>query len=197
MTPDTLVVYTKSLGGGYDLTPLFTGFLGGIIGIAGTFIASRNARKIAVDQIHAQKAIAKEQLREQGDATDKQLRVAVLAGNRVRWIEQLRTEIAAFSAGCMAVVTDLSAEADKAIFNPKIDKVNEHVALVSVLLNQEEPDSIALESALNATTSLFGNIGDVKFGRTEIDKVEAHIKEVAVIARRILKTEWIRVKNLE
>jgi hypothetical protein len=171
--------------------------LGGVIGIVSTYLASRNARTIAVDQIQTQKEIAAQQLRTQGDATDKQLRAAVLAGNRIRWIEQVRTHIAAFAAGAMAVVTDLAANVDKSVFNPKIDKLNEHVAMVSLLLNYAEQDTQDLDAALRATTSIFNDIGNVKFDQGQSDRVEASVRGVEVIARKILKKEWNRVKNLE
>jgi hypothetical protein len=195
--PDTLVVITQSAARSPDLLPLWTGILGGLLGLSGTLFAARNAKRIALAQIDAQKQIATEQLRRQGDTSDRQIRASVLAANRVRWIEQLRSETVDFAAMCLTVATDLEAEAKLDIVNPKIDEGQRHAAHIELLLNHDEADSKEAIAVIHEVTDLMSELTHRKVTHDDVMRVNELLDQLGAIVRRVLKSEWNRVKALE
>src|SRR4051794_35105414 len=95
MAPDTLIVMTQSLSHDRDLLPFWTGLGGAALGIIGTVIATVGAYFVAKRQIGVQQEIAQTQFQLQRDIADRELKATLIASNRIRWVEQVREEIAA------------------------------------------------------------------------------------------------------
>jgi hypothetical protein len=173
MKPDTLQV------------PLWTGAIGAGAGILGSYVAARAATNVATEQIRAQRETA-----------DQQLRATVVAANRLRWIEQLRSEIAAFASLVIGIATDLRTGATRDAVHPKIDKANDHAAMVNVLLNFDEVESGQLRSAMTDAENHIQRLLDNRVDHKDVAEVEACVDRVTGITRAILKKEWQRVKSL-
>jgi hypothetical protein len=200
MHPDTLVVIAKSSTGSASLLPLWTGLLGGALGIVGTVVASITGRRNASDQINAQQLIATRQLEAQAAAGDRQIRATVVSANRMRWIDQLRVEIAAFLAAILDVATDLAGTPpiDRGAIALKIDKTNHHAAVIELLVNHDEPESRQLCALLHETMDLVGSALKFKDERTVLpEAVEQKMYAIRDSTRGILKAEWERVKKIE
>ncbi|HEX8210358.1 MAG TPA: hypothetical protein VF584_09220 [Longimicrobium sp.] len=120
--------------------PLWTGLLGGILGVAGTYLAARMARSVASKQIIAQKDIA-----------ETQVRATVVNSNRIRWIEQLRSEVAGLIAVSSQVATDREAGLSRDVINAKLDRAMLHGAMIRLLLY---PDQTEQKPLLAATEQL-------------------------------------------
>lgn len=204
MNPDTVVVIAGGTKNTSTLLPLWTGLLGGAIGLAGSLIAARAGRKNVIDQVSAQREIAKEQLAQQAASLERQLRATVLAGNRVRWIEQLRTETAAFVASVLAITTDLAAGRAPLDVYAKVDTANHHAAAVNLMLNFEETSANDLQTAMDDVMNAVSDAIDAAKSPDAASPadptllaVEQRIRRLESCTRTVLKAEWVRVKNME
>jgi hypothetical protein len=136
MIMDTVVVVTAETGGGTDWMPLWTGILGGVIGLASTFIALWSSRRTTREQLSVQRELAMQELQ-----------ATVTGANRIRWVEQLRLEMAGFIATISQIITDRDAGVDPAAIQLKLDKAMMHGSMAQLLLY---PDDEAEQGALNA-----------------------------------------------
>jgi hypothetical protein len=198
MPHDTLYVVSRVIGGGRDYAPLVTGLLGGVIGVAGTYLASRNARRIAQDQIIAQRDIAASQLKRQSESAERQLQATLVVADRVRWIEDLEEHISAFVAGAMALATELMGSVvDSIRVAQAVDRINEQHAAVTLLLDHDEQQCADLTSEMEATTAALTSLVKTGAKEEDVDRIEQGVKKVSALARLVLKEERRRVRRLE
>jgi hypothetical protein len=194
---DTIVVLTESIGGGSDLLPLWTGLIGGVLGFAATYLAARFGLKASQDAIAAQEGMAMAQLTQQNTAHLQELRATVISANRVKWIEHLRTEVAAYTSGMTALADDLEAGVPTDELRRREEKVNQRSAMIALLLNHEEVDSLELKATIEKFGGLLERAIHTPGGTFPQEEFTHLVKQVGVVTRRITKAEWIRVKGFE
>jgi gas vesicle protein len=206
MDLDTLVVIAGAGGKESSLLPLWTGLIGGVVGFAATYIAAKTSRAIANDQLsqqatqHQQQltatiAISKDQLSQQAAQHREQLTATIVSANRVRWIELIRNEVAAFAAAVEGIVTNV--DSDESIENAytMVDQANLHVATILLLVNHAEPDGKELVDEIER----FSDVIDAMMkedGRVDYPRVKAHIDRIGALTRRLTDAEWVRVTQL-
>ena len=206
MNLDTLVVVAGPANKESSLLPLWTGLIGGVLGLAATYIAARTSRVIAKDQLSQQAAqhqeqltatiaISKDQLSQQAEQQRRQLTATIVSANRVRWIEMVRNEVAAFAAAAAGIVT--SVDSDEAIEKAysMVDQANLHAATILLLVNHADPNGKALvteiESFSDFIDAMMKEDGKVKYA-----PVKEYIDRIGVITRRLIDAEWDRVTQL-
>lgn len=126
-----------------------------------------------------------------------QARIAVLSNNRQVWINTLRDTLAEFSS--TARVLGLANEYSDAL--EKIQRLSFLEEKARLLLNPNEDDHKSLfkliEEAKIIAFHKFGNKSNaeetVQLRSDLIEKLE----RMSAISQKVLKREWIRVKNAE
>lgn len=171
---NSLVVGGNSGQPVFDWIPLLTGLIGGVLGIAATYIAAHFSQRATGIQIVAQKELA-----------SQELIATFVCANRVKWIEALRGEVAGFMATGTAVVTDIEAKVQPAKIHQKIDRANHHSAMVSLLLNHDEEDSRSLVAETGSFTAMLNEHIAAGEGAFEQKEVVDRLERIGVLTRRI------------
>lgn len=192
---DTLVVLTQSTEATRDLLPLWTGLLGGVLGIAATLISAHYASRASREQIEAQRALASKDLEERAAAQRLELMATFVSASRTRWIETLRTEVAGYCSAVVAAITDASAKVPAADIFLKIDKANHHAAMIDLLLNHDEADSLELIQAIAAMSKWIDDGTALDPDKVDHVRGDRMLKDIYDCTRRITKSEWVRVKT--
>lgn len=139
--------------------------------IVGPLISLRVAKK----QIEASKAVA-----------DLQVRSNVLSKNRQEWINTLRIEISGFIATATMVLPLLIAQKDSLEMHKLLFQLQLHLAKTKLLINPKEEDHILLVEKMEDTTK---HVFSFKGQPSDITD------ELVVVAQKVLKREWERVKS--
>ena len=184
MNVDTLVVIAKSSGTESSLLPLWTGLLGGALGLTATLIAAKTSRAIATDQL-SQQAIQHRQ----------QLTASIVSANHVRWIETIRNEVAAFTAAVEGIVT--SVDSNEAIEKAyaMVDQANLHAATILLLVDHADPDGKALVTEIEKFSDFIDAMME-EDGAVRYQPVKAYIDEIGRITRLLTDAAWARATAL-
>jgi hypothetical protein len=133
--------------------------------------------------------VAKKQIAASRATADLQARANVLSKSRQEWINTLRNEIAGFMSlsghALPTIMANITSVGDTLTLTKEIRL---HLAKVKLLINPKEDDHVALVKRMEATVASLSNLNF---------QIEAANVELAVIAQRVLKREWERVKAFE
>jgi hypothetical protein len=122
-----------------------------------------------------------------------QIRATVLSGNRKKWIDQVRAQIAEFMALCITIYVPKSRQKNASEMDSvasSLDRLYLIKFTIELLINPKEEDHKNLCSLLDQAVS---NLARSEPNNIELEKTLSRIKETS---QAILKREWIRVKDL-
>ena len=145
--------------------------------------ARERSRVATLEQRHALEL----QLASQREIAERELRGTLLSNNRVRWIEELRSEMAGWVAAVRRAnsrkATEFAHEASR------------YAAKISLRLNVDEPRGEEVMETFNAVARLSDRM--VAGEAIDPDKFDDAIHDAIAASRRLLKAEWERVKKVE
>lgn len=122
----------------------------------------------------------------------KQVRVSVLSNNRQQWINTLRDIISEyFSIVAIVLVTDWDGK-PRDEHDQKMERLMLLNSKIRLMLNPKEDDHIKL-------VELLGDLAEqAASARSEMskDKMRASHNEAVLVAQKVLKGEWERVKSV-
>ncbi|MEQ8624615.1 MAG: hypothetical protein RJQ00_07175 [Vicingaceae bacterium] len=173
----------------------------GLIALSGTIYASRiqrkSSEKMLQEQLKDNKKIVKEQLKENKELVRDQIKSGekianlnfkqnVLSVNRQNWINTLRD-----------IISELISMVDKVALkkemnHEQLEIINKHLLKAELMVNPET-DKDYVNALKELQVSLFKLIGEgLEFG-----SIEKYKNNVINLTKKILKTEWERVKKGE
>ena len=122
----------------------------------------------------------------------RQIRASVISGNRQKWIDQLRDQVAELitSIKFLSLQTSLHRFSE-AEWIERFQKTHLLESKISLLLNPKEPDHVALSKAIRQAVQAMLEKDDSQDARNILDYTDSVIQQAQVI----LKREWERVKR--
>ena len=113
-------------------------------------------------------------------------RRTIVSGYRQQWIDSLRNEFAKFQAGVAMFGTSFSESGD-------VKRTVESSNRINLMLNHDEPLHREFYQLIEAI---------LKYGTATLDKdnskkMNEFQKKATVVCRKILKEEWVRVKEMK
>ena len=154
---------------------------------------------ITLYSIKTNAAVAKqnfiETIKAQRQISEREIKTKVLADNRQKWINELRTDLSEFCAALhhltshVSIVADQPVQTDMAVFT---SKVQQKIAKIQLMINPNEPDHSELIELLKKAMS--ASVGEEKDYRAKMKEI---LDDLVVKSQKVLKREWERVKELE
>jgi hypothetical protein len=169
----------------------FAALLSPWIALAGVVAGLRHARR----QLQATIDIANQQLEANRNTGERQIRAAVIAANRQKWIDELRSELAHL-IGLLPAAHGIRLDSVNAINSQALLRdMNFHHAKISLLINPQECDCSKLgdivdRSVAHASESL---------RKTTINRdVLTHdMNEIVSVAQQVFAERWEKIRSLE
>lgn len=157
-----------------ELLPLWTALTAAAAGVLGAWFTAR-----------ASSAAAK-----------AQVRAGTVASTRIRWADELRTELAALGADCLSVATDIAAGKSDAQTLARFDAVNQRTMKAELLLDVGTIEAENLQEQLTALSDLIDFGLKNAFGGDEVSKIDKQVRSVIVAGRAVVVKEWKEARAL-
>jgi hypothetical protein len=156
--------------------------LGAALGATGAYIASGRQAKVAlaVATAHADTAHA---------TSRRQVRASTIIASRQRWIDELRSELSAFSASLLALQMALEKQTDEAReeWIAEVLRASMLEAKVALMLNPGEPAHEALLESIMIPLNALRNGVQLNWGDASLLILER--------GRPVLKEAWDRSRS--
>lgn len=165
----------SSASGPAALLPLWTGLLGGAIGVFTTWISSHYSSANAL----------------------LEARASVVSSSRVKWADDMRTEIAEIVFLAMAAITDIATDRANPVISRHLDNLNRHIARAELLLDDGESSHDQLMAALKKLQDTFDEMIRADVSDEQVAIVDRLVVEVNRATRLVLKRERQLLRDLK
>jgi len=161
------------------------------IALAGVVAGLRHARR----QLQATINIANQQLEANRNTAERQIRATVIAANRQKWIDELRSELAHF-IGLLPAAHGIRPDPLNTIDSQELLRdMNFHHAKINLLINPQECDCSKLGDVVDRSVAHASE--SLRTKAINRDALTHDLNEIVSVAQQVFAERWQKIQSLE